>query len=59
MPDVPSSVSSSNPQNNAIPSTDGVTEAKSVLDLLLAEQVISKQQYDEVKVKSATQGLKK
>ena len=49
MPDVPSSLSSSNPA--AVP-----TDAKSVLDLLLEEQQLTKEQYEEIKVKSATQG---
>ena len=48
MPDVPSSVLSSN---------QSVNDAKSVIDILYAEGFLTKEQYEDVKVKSATQGL--
>ncbi|HSA83702.1 MAG TPA: GspE/PulE family protein [Patescibacteria group bacterium] len=57
MPDVSSSVFSSNqPVSDPTAMMDEVG-AKSVLDILLAEQAISKQQYEDIKMKSATQGV--
>lgn len=57
MPDVQSSVSSSNPQQPVQPAgLDMTSEIKSVVDLLLSEQVITKAQYEDIKVKSASEG---
>jgi type IV pilus assembly protein PilB len=55
MPDVPSSVSSSNPPT-PVGSVDMTSDMKTVADILLASNQITKEQYEEVKVKSATQG---
>lgn len=57
MPDVQSSVSSSNqPIAPASVATAMASEAKSVIDLLYAQQLLTKEQYEEVKVKSVSQG---
>ena len=56
MPDVSSSLSSSDQTAMQPPMDTSVTDAKSVIDLLFAEQLLTKEQYDEIKVKSATAG---
>lgn len=57
MPDVQSSLLSSNPLGISPALSGDGSEVKSVLDILLADQSITKDQYDEVKVKSSAQGV--
>ncbi|HZE86882.1 MAG TPA: ATPase, T2SS/T4P/T4SS family [Methylomirabilota bacterium] len=57
MPDVPSSSLPSNQQlSPAIDLTAAPTEVKTVIDILYGEQLLTKEQYEDVKVKSVTQG---
>lgn len=57
MPDVQSSVLSSTPQTPAPPAGfDMTSDVKSVVDILFTSKLITKEQYEEIKVRSATQG---
>src|SRR5690349_16805316 len=58
MPDVPSSVVPPVQQPIAPPAVAAVmdSEAKSVIDLLYAQQQLTKEQYEDVKIKSASGG---
>ncbi|HUQ85431.1 MAG TPA: GspE/PulE family protein [Candidatus Limnocylindrales bacterium] len=51
MPDIPATVTQTTNTN-----APGSTDAKSVLDILLSENEITKEQYDEIQVKSASTG---
>jgi type IV pilus assembly protein PilB len=59
----PSVTQSSSPQQGSLQQNSGqdapfdIRDAKSVLDILYADHALTKQQYDEVKVKSATDDL--
>ncbi len=56
MPDVQSSVLSSDPQASPAGVAPMTSEIQSVIDILLADQIITKAQYDDVKKKSTEQG---